>query len=137
MSCVFCDKGLLKDNFQHRIVKQRYSTAILHINQFYYGRALVIFNQHEEDLSNLKEFERKDFWEEAIEVGLTVQKATEADRINYALLGNREYHLHWHVIPRYINEPNFTTTPWHNEGEKTLSEPEMQNLIRTIRNNLE
>ena len=35
-------------------------------------------------------------------------------RINYENLGNQLHHIHWHVIPRYADEPEKLRTahPW-------------------------
>jgi diadenosine tetraphosphate (Ap4A) HIT family hydrolase len=33
-------------------------------------------------------------------------------KLNYECLGNAEPHLHWHILPRYSNDPSPKTTSW-------------------------
>lgn len=40
-------------------------------------------------------------------------------RTNVAILGNREPHVHAHVIPRYEGEINHDRAPWDGAPEKT------------------
>ena len=137
--CLFCDKGFLKDGFENRIIKFKHSTTVLDTNQFYRGKVIVMFNRHEENLFSLKPEERKEFWEEVVKISEAVKKAIKADRMNYALLCNREHHLHWHVIPRYKDDPYFITTPWSNpafEKQKHISESKMKSLKDLILKNL-
>jgi diadenosine tetraphosphate (Ap4A) HIT family hydrolase len=43
-----------------------------------------------------------------------IKKAINGDRMNYAILGNTEPHLHFHLIPRKIdNEPIPNRSPWN------------------------
>jgi diadenosine tetraphosphate (Ap4A) HIT family hydrolase len=42
------------------------------------------------------------------------------DKINLASLGNVTPHLHWHVIPRYRDDPHFPNPVW---GQKLRSTP--------------
>lgn len=133
-SCLFCEKGFLKEDFPNRLVRQKYTTAVLDINQFYPGRTLVIFNEHVEDLYSLSENIRTSFWSEVLKVAKVIQEVMKADRINYALLCNREHHLHWHIIPRYKSEPYFTSNPWRNpDAKKEASEEEMRERVKLIR----
>lgn len=47
-------------------------------------------------------------------VGDALLEATEAHRINYAILGNSDRALHAHIVPRYLHEPDQFrwNTPW-------------------------
>jgi diadenosine tetraphosphate (Ap4A) HIT family hydrolase len=46
------------------------------------------------------------------QVAEAVFKAFKPDKLNYEMLGNAEPHLHWHIFPRYMSDPNFTRPIW-------------------------
>ena len=41
-----------------------------------------------------------------------VRKVMQPDKINLAALGNFVPHLHWHIIPRWQNDPYFPHPIW-------------------------
>ena len=45
------------------------------------------------------------FWLEVLVVGRALEEAFEPVKINYDLLGNSVPHLHFHVVPRYADDP--------------------------------
>ncbi|MNC89752.1 hypothetical protein D3C83_57330 [compost metagenome] len=45
-----------------------------------------------------------------VEAGL--RELLRPDKINLASLGNAVPHLHWHVIPRFRNDPHFPSPIW-------------------------
>jgi diadenosine tetraphosphate (Ap4A) HIT family hydrolase len=77
------------------------------------GRSLVVYESHVEDVNDLS-FERASaFFEDCRRAGRAIASATGAERINYAILGNAEPHLHCHVIPRRPDlEPRPDRPPW-------------------------
>lgn len=48
------------------------------------------------------------------EVGHAVVRAFEPRKLNYEALGNGTPHLHWHLIPRYANDPHPNGPVWEN-----------------------
>ena len=36
----------------------------------------------------------------------------QPDKVNLASLGNVVPHIHWHVIPRYVNDRSFPDSVW-------------------------
>lgn len=64
------------------------------------GRSIVVLNRHVAALEDLADSERNAFWADATTVGRAVKRVTGCARVNYAVLGNAEPHLHVHVIPR-------------------------------------
>ena len=45
-------------------------------------------------------------------VAAALQKTVEPARINYACLGNMLRHIHWHVTPRYADDPRKHEPIW-------------------------
>lgn len=63
--------------------------------------------------------ERGQFLLDMARLGDALLKVTDAQRINYAILGNLEPALHAHVIPRYADEPEALRTahPWAHDWQ--------------------
>lgn len=43
---------------------------------------------------------------------LVEMNAFRPDKLNYELLGNGDAHMHWHIFPRRLTEPNPTHPVW-------------------------
>ena len=56
-----------------------------------------------------------------------VREIMQPDKINLASLGNVTPHLHWHVIPRFIDDKHYPNPIWG----KSLRETSNHNAIDT------
>ena len=75
------------------------------------GRAVLVLGRHAESLEQLGHDEANAFFSDLRLSGTAIRRALNADRINYALLGNIEPHLHWHLIPRTVRDLSITPGP--------------------------
>lgn len=65
------------------------------------------------------------------EVAGAVIHAFRPAKFNYELLGNTEGHMHWHLFPRYHDDPNPRGTVWNVDRAIRNSEdsrPDVQTL---------
>jgi len=69
-----------------------------------------------------------------------LRKIFNPEKINLASLGNKTPHIHWHVIPRFKEDPHFPNSHW---GEKlregmhqAISPKEKKDLIQLLRQSL-
>jgi diadenosine tetraphosphate (Ap4A) HIT family hydrolase len=76
------------------------------------GRCILILAEHHENLATLAPDIAESFLNDARRVGRAISAVVAPARINYALLGNKAPHPHWHLIPRQPEEPKPTRTPW-------------------------
>jgi len=77
------------------------------------GRAILAYTSHAEHLEDLSEDDLWHFWRDAARVGRALRTTVGAARINYAVLGNADRHLHIHIVPRQPNiEPLPSRSPW-------------------------
>lgn len=102
MECSFCKKDR-----KFVIKKFEYWTFILHKNQAYLGRSLVILNRHTEDLFNITREEAKELFEIGKSARDAIFKIFKPDLVNYGALGNFVRHVHVHIIPRYAKSRLF------------------------------
>lgn len=79
--------------------------------QFYKGYTLFLSKIHVKELHFLGSF-RNIYLEEMAVVAEAVFETFRPNKINYELLGNTDNHLHWHIFPRYLNDPNPTSPVW-------------------------
>lgn len=76
------------------------------------GYIRVIVNAHVAEMTDLTPADRARLLD-AVTVVEAAQRAVLAPtKINIASLGNMTPHLHWHVIPRFADDPFFPGSIW-------------------------
>ena len=78
----------------------------------YPGFCRAIWNAHVKEMTDLAAAERAHFMSVVFAVEAALREAARPDKINLASLGNMTPHLHWHVIPRYRDDPHFPNPIW-------------------------
>jgi diadenosine tetraphosphate (Ap4A) HIT family hydrolase len=76
------------------------------------GFCRVILNTHEKEMTGLPDAQRARLMEMVFIVEQTLRELLAPDKINLASLGNVVPHLHWHVIPRFADDPQFPNSVW-------------------------
>jgi diadenosine tetraphosphate (Ap4A) HIT family hydrolase len=96
------------------IARLKVSTLGLYDDYRFPGRCILALNDHYEQWEVLDRTVMQAFVEDAQQASLAISRVTAALRVNLALLGNTEPHVHFHLIPRQpISEPNPTKSPWN------------------------
>ena len=90
--------------------------AVLADNQFYPGYTIFLAKRCVPELHDLPRAERSRFLEEMALVAEAAFRAFAPRKLNYELLGNSVSHLHWHIFPRYADDPNPAWPVWNNEA---------------------
>jgi len=78
----------------------------------YPGFCRVIWNAHAAEMTDLAEAERARLMRVVFTVEAALRELLQPDKINLASLGNVVPHLHWHVIPRFRDDPHFPSPIW-------------------------
>jgi diadenosine tetraphosphate (Ap4A) HIT family hydrolase len=78
----------------------------------YPGFTRVIWRDHVREMSELEAGERQHLMDAVIAVELALRKVLAPLKVNLASLGNMTPHLHWHVIPRFADDPHFPHPIW-------------------------
>ncbi|MHB8624011.1 MAG: HIT family protein [Sulfuricaulis sp.] len=78
----------------------------------YPGFCRVIWQQHVKEMTDLTEPDRAHFMAVVLEVEHALRDLLRPEKINLASLGNQVPHLHWHVIPRFIDDAHFPDPIW-------------------------
>lgn len=78
----------------------------------YPGYCRVIWQAHAAEMSDLSSEERLHLMRVVFEVEAGLREWLRPDKVNLASLGNVVPHLHWHVIPRFRDDPHFPNPIW-------------------------
>lgn len=107
IACPLCQpdsaRVLWSDDFCHVISVE---------DAHYPGFCRVILNAHVREMSDLPAAGRQRLMAVVFAVETAVREIVQPDKINLASLGNVVPHLHWHVIPRWADDPNFPDAIW-------------------------
>jgi diadenosine tetraphosphate (Ap4A) HIT family hydrolase len=63
-------------------------------------------------MSDLEPALRSELMNVVFAVEAAVREVMHPEKINLASLGNMVPHLHWHVIPRYLDDTHFPAPIW-------------------------
>ncbi|MGZ5201818.1 MAG: HIT family protein [Telluria sp.] len=118
MSCELCD---LKVPTLYRDDKL---SVIAVDDPNYPGFCRVIWNDHVREMSDLAPADRILLNDVVWHVETAVREVMAPDKINVASLGNVVPHLHWHVIPRYVDDIHFPNPVW----AAAVREPDQKSL---------
>ncbi|MGD9211916.1 MAG: HIT domain-containing protein [Desulfobacteraceae bacterium] len=110
------------------------ATLGLYDDNRYPGRCILVYHEHIEFFEDLEDHELFEFIKDIQHASKVIKKAVNAKRINYAILGNAESHLHAHIIPRKPDkEPIPNQAPWaHPEKSSPLSQEKRSKIIESI-----
>jgi diadenosine tetraphosphate (Ap4A) HIT family hydrolase len=78
----------------------------------YPGFCRVIWNRHVKEVTDLTPPDRAVLMNAVWQVEQAVREAMRPDKINLASFGNMVPHLHWHIIPRYLDDMHFPNPVW-------------------------
>lgn len=143
--CLVCDRIRLIRSGENPDFVAELETGYVVIgwHQFFRGYCIFFAKEHKEELHELEEPVRTRFLQEMSQVAEAIFHAFHPVKMNYELLGNSERHLHWHLFPRYANDPNPKGPVWNidrsiREAENTKpSRKELAEIKTTLLRELE
>lgn len=114
MPCLICERieQIKEDNNPYFVKELDTSYVVLADSQYYEGYTLLLSKTHCRELHELGAFREVNFLLEMAYVARAVHKAFKPNKLNYELLGNKDPHLHWHIIPRNIDDPRPMEPIW-------------------------
>ncbi len=78
----------------------------------YPGFCRVIWHDHVREMTDLGAEQRRHLLAVVWSVEEALRQVLNPAKINLASLGNQVPHLHWHVIPRFSDDPHFPDAVW-------------------------
>ena len=81
------------------------------------GFCRVILQRHVREMTELADSERSDLMRIVFAAEQAQRKLLSPEKINLASFGNMVAHVHWHVIPRFVSDPNYPNPVWGSRTE--------------------
>jgi diadenosine tetraphosphate (Ap4A) HIT family hydrolase len=78
----------------------------------YPGFCRVIWHAHVKEMTDLSVEERNHVLRAVFAVETAIRAIIKPDKINLASLGNMTPHVHWHVIPRFVEDRHYPHPIW-------------------------
>ena len=143
--CLICNRIIMIKKGTNPCFVKELETGYVVIGdfQFYKGYTLFFCKRHVAELHELPKDFRKRFLEEMSLVAEAVYKAFQPTKLNYELLGNTDRHCHWHIFPRYKDDPDSLNPVWVIEKDKRCAESarpsreDLKNLKLTLKKELD
>lgn len=114
VNCPICKRlpELIDGNDASLIVELDESVVVLADTQGYPGWCILLLKEHVEHLVELPIGRQEKLFGEVARVAAAIRAVCLPRRLNYECLGNEVSHVHWHVIPRYGDDPQPTGPIW-------------------------
>ena len=86
---------------------------IVHVSEpGYPGYCRVIWEAHVKEMTDLEDEDRAHMMDVVFAVESVLREQLAPVKVNLASLGNQVPHLHWHVVPRFSDDPHFPQPIW-------------------------
>ena len=112
--CELCDNSggtVLWENPECRVVR-------IH-DADYPGFCRVIWKAHVREMTDLESRDRNSLMAVVFAVEHVIRQLFSPHKINLASFGNMTPHLHWHVIPRWLDDRHFPEPVWGKTHQTT------------------
>lgn len=128
--CHFCERLAGLDRLAVAEVVWRFprSVALLGTWQFYHGYCVLVSRTHARELFALPDDERRGYLDEMCLLARAIDAAFRPHKLNYELLGNQVPHLHWHLFPRSLTDPDHKRPVWFALAEADTDTGEKRRL---------
>ncbi len=93
----------------------------------------VILQEHRREMTDLTEPEAARLMARVRTTERALRDLLAPDKINLASLGNLVPHLHWHVIPRWRDDPHFPRPIWAAPERGDRQPPALAELAGRLR----
>ena len=96
------------------------------------GMLRVIWNRHVREMTDLDAEDRAACLHAVFSCERVLRAVLQPDKINVASLGNVVPHLHWHVVPRYRDDPHFPDPIWGSRRRDTVRGVPVDFAVRVL-----
>jgi diadenosine tetraphosphate (Ap4A) HIT family hydrolase len=135
--CPYCPpRHVFPDRYLH-VARLSRSTLYLYRDQRFRGYSVLIYDGgHATALEALPPADFAAFMDDLRRAAAALRAVLRPDHLNYECLGNQIPHLHWHLVPRYRDDPRWGYPIWDGEPfePRAVSVPDV--ALAALRTNL-
>jgi diadenosine tetraphosphate (Ap4A) HIT family hydrolase len=136
--CLICDRVTTAraGRNPHLIAEMEHSFFVVGDHQFHRGYALVLLKEHVREPFELPADVQRDHFREVMRAAEALAATFQPAKMNFSCYGNAEPHVHWHLVPRYEDDPRPRQDPWKDVarfGERVIGEDEARTIAARIR----
>ena len=111
MACDLC--RLLAAPPEGALIWSDHQLSVVAVDEAEYpGFTRVVWNAHVKEMTDLDAPERNRVMDAVWAVEAAQRAVLAPEKINLASFGNMTPHVHWHVIPRYLDDAHFPNPTW-------------------------
>jgi diadenosine tetraphosphate (Ap4A) HIT family hydrolase len=134
--CLYCSRNQLQKDLMIEICDLEVSTLFLFKEQTYHGRCVVAYKDHVNELFELNDNERNAFMADVAKVASAMSSAFLASKINYGAYSDKLQHLHFHLVPKYMDGPDYGGVFQMNPQKTYLSDDGYIAIIEQLKKKL-
>ncbi len=120
--CIMCQRWQNEPDL--RIIELDQCYVQLNRDQFFRGYTFVFTREHVTELFHLDQQARQRVVEEVNLVAAALAQVYQPTKMNYELLGNMVPHMHWHLVPRFTDDPLWPRPIWSEPHPEKQLPPE-------------
>ncbi len=108
--CFYCEKDQRQADLMVKVGDLSVSSLFVFKEQTYAGRCLVAYRGHVNELFELTDAERDAFCKDVADAARAMKVALQPAKINYGAYSDKLGHLHVHLVPKYVDGPDYGST---------------------------
>jgi diadenosine tetraphosphate (Ap4A) HIT family hydrolase len=123
----------------HLVAEMEHSIFVVGDHQWHQGYAVVALKEHVREPYDLTPDVQREHFREVMRAAEAIHKTFQPVKMNFSCYGNAEPHVHWHLVPRYADDPHPRKDPWEDIarfGERIISPDQAREIAARIRRNL-
>jgi diadenosine tetraphosphate (Ap4A) HIT family hydrolase len=104
--------------------------ALLGPWQYYHGYCVLVSRRHATELSQLEPEDCRAYLDEMRLLAGAIEACFRPHKLYYELLGNQVPHLHWHLFPRFRDDPDGLRPVWF-ALDRAETDPNQRQRLQT------
>jgi len=124
---------------RHLVHEFRHSFLLVGDHQYHKGYCVLVHKQHVREIHNLPDEIQQAHFRELMASARAIEGAFTPWKLNFSCYGNQVPHIHWHIFPRYEDDPDRLHQPWFHSDEfarRTISPDQAAALAQVLRKHL-
>jgi diadenosine tetraphosphate (Ap4A) HIT family hydrolase len=110
--CPLCERIAAAKTLATFAAEFEHSVLFVGDHQVFPGYCVLVAKTHSREQHELPTKEAMGVYEELLLCCRAIENAFKPWKLNLSSYGNVVSHVHWHIMPRYENDPQRLSSPW-------------------------